>query len=130
MSYQQDTIEQVYDEIAKLEAEILTASASLKTLGEKEAEAIANYENKKNGYLIQLYAEESDANFKGKRTEAHRTAMYRKMFEIERLQRQLAIHDLSAQRDYIKSLLAVLNSTQSRLRVLESERKLAEYAKG
>jgi hypothetical protein len=58
-----------------------------------------------------------------------RQAMYRKMFEIERLQRQLAIHDLSAQRDYIKSLLAVLNSSQSRLRILENERKLAEYSK-
>jgi hypothetical protein len=130
MSYQNDTIEKVYDEITKLESEIMAASSALKPLGDKEAEAGANYEDKKNRYLIELYAEESEPTFKGKRTEAHRTAMYRQMFNIERLQKQLASHELKSSQDYIKSLLAVLNSKQSRLRVLENERKMAEFSKG
>jgi hypothetical protein len=129
MSYQNDTIEDVYDEIQKLEAEIMDASTSLKPLGDKEANTIAAYEDKKNRYLIELYAEESEPTFKGKRTEAHRTAMYRTMFNVERLQKQLASHELKSTQDYIKSLLAVLNSKQSRLRVLESERRIAESAK-
>ena len=124
MSYQTDNTEIVYDELKRLEAEIMAASGQLKTLGEREAAAMADYENKKNGYLIELYANESAPDFKGKRTEAHRTAMYRKMFEVERLKKALASHELKAQQDYIKSLLAVLNSKQSRLRVLENERKM------
>jgi hypothetical protein len=112
--------------LVDIEAEIMTASGTLQVLGRQEAEAISLYEDKKNGYLIQLYAEESDANFKGKRTEAHRTAMYRKMFEVERLKKALAAHELKAQGDYIRSLLAVLNSKQSRLRILENERRMTE----
>lgn len=120
MSYQTDSIEIVYDEIQKLEAEIMSASGELKSLGENESRAAAEYENKKNGYLIELFAEEVDKA--SKRTEAHRTAMYRKMFEMERLKKILAAHELKSQQDYIKSLLAVLNAKQSRLRILEGER--------
>ena len=58
MSYQDDSIEKVYNEISKLEAEIMTASSSLKPLGDKEAEAGANYEDKKNRYLIELFSRE------------------------------------------------------------------------
>lgn len=124
MSYQDDTIEKVYNEITALEAEIMSASSELKMLGGKDANAGADYEDKKNRYLVELFAEESEPTFKGKRTEAHRTAMYRTMFNIERLQKQLAAHELKSSQDYIKSLLAVLNSKQSRLRVLENERKI------
>jgi hypothetical protein len=128
MSYQKDTIETVYDELVALEAEIMKASGSLEKLGDAEARKAADYEDKKNRYLIELYAEESEKGLK--RTEAVRTAMYRKLFNIERLLKQLASHELKSQQDYIKSLLAVLNSKQSRMRVLENERKLAEYGKG
>lgn len=119
MSYHDDTLEAAYNEIQKLENEILEASLSLKPLGAAEANAIAEYEDKKNRLLIELYAEESKPTFGGKRTEAHRTAMYRKAFQIERLQKQLASHELKAQQDYIRSLLTVMSAKQSRLRILD-----------
>lgn len=121
MSYQFDTVETIYDELKEIEAQILSESACLISLGRREAETIAEYENKKNGYLIEMFAEETDKA--SKRTEAQRTAMYRKRFETERLKKLLAANELKAQQDYVKSLQSVLNSRQSRLRILENERK-------
>lgn len=122
MSYQTDTIEAVYDEIRELEAVIMAASSNLKPLGQKEATAGANYDDKKNRYLVEMFAEESEKGTK--RTEALRAAMYRMMYSTERLQKQIAAHELKAEQDYIKSLLSVLNAKQSRLRVLENERNI------
>ena len=127
MKYQDDTLENIYNEIEQLEAEIITAAVSLKTLGETEANASAIYENKKNRYLIELYAEEAETGTK--RTESIRQAMYRRAYEAERMQKYLALNDLKSTQEYIRAILAVLSSRQSRMRILESERKSAEYSK-
>jgi hypothetical protein len=127
MNYQEDNIENIYNEIEQLEAEIITAAASLKSLGEADANASAIYENKKNRYLIELFAEEAETGTK--RTESIRQAMYRRMYETERLQKSLATNALKSTQEYVKAMLSVLSSRQSRMRVLESERKSAEYGK-
>lgn len=129
MSFHTDSLETLYDEIQALEDAILEASKQQQQFGVDEANAIADYEGKKSGYVLRLHAEESSAGFKGKRTDAIRQSMYRKKFENERLKRALAVNALSANQNFIKSLLAVLSAKQSRIRILESERKLAEYGK-
>lgn len=127
MSYQNDTLETVYNELEDIESEIYAAAKEAPEYGRKEAEAIAEYENKKGKFLLELAAEEAKDGIK--RTEAIRTAMYRQKFADERFERDKAIRLKQAHDTYIKGLMTVINSRQSRLRVLEGERRVSDMSK-
>lgn len=120
MSYQDDSINDIYDEIKQLESDIIESGKNIKTCGEQEARAAAIYEDFKNQFLIDLYAEESEKGIK--RTEAQRTSLYRIAYKRQRLEKNLAANDLKAERDYLSALQSVLMAKQSRLKVLEAER--------
>ena len=122
MSYQNETVEDLFDEIKKLESEIITAATGLKSLGEREADAASRYEERKNTLLIELYSEESAKGIK--RTETARQALYRLAYKQERLEKNLAANELKAERDYIDAMKSVLMAKMSRLRILENERKM------
>ncbi|HEY0658254.1 MAG TPA: hypothetical protein VGD05_07255, partial [Pyrinomonadaceae bacterium] len=59
-AYQEDNLETLYNELKNIEADIISTGLNMKTLGENEANAAADYEGRKNEYLIELYAEESE----------------------------------------------------------------------
>ncbi len=46
-TYQNDTIENVYDEIKALENDIIASGANIRRSGDREATAAANYEGRK-----------------------------------------------------------------------------------
>lgn len=119
-AYQTDTIETLYDELKQIEADIIASGQNMRVLGDKEANAAANYEGRKNAFLIELYAEEAEKGIK--RTEAARVALYRNAYKQERLEKNLAANEFKAEKDYLSALQSALMSRQSRLRVLESER--------
>ena len=111
-----------------LEATIdaLTKTAHrLKGSARETANKRSDYENKKNGYLIQLAAEDAESGNKP-RTIALQTAMYRLMFKDERQAHLLAEADYESDRDLFKGIMAKLNALQSLLRITETEMRLGE----
>lgn len=124
MSYQNDSIETLYNELKQLEGEIIASGVNMRKLGEREATAAADYGMRKNAFLIDLYAEESEKGIK--RTEAARVALYRNAYKQERLAKNLAANELKTEKDYLSALQSAQMSKQTRIRVLESERNFRQ----
>jgi len=120
--YLDDTPSKLYDEFVALEQEIERVGRNIKTLAQKEANAIADYENAKNTTLLQLYVDEAKPDFVGKRTEAQRTAIYREKHHDLRLSKGLAIADAKSERDLLSALQSKLSGMQSRRSILMMER--------
>jgi hypothetical protein len=119
-----DTPETLYAELKALETMIENAGQNVHFSGAKAAEARANYEDKKNKMLIQMFADEAgDKSLK--RTEAQRTAIYRSTYAQERLEWQLAENEWKASNDYLKALLGNQISVEVRLKIIESDMRFA-----
>lgn len=117
------------DQLKTTQNELRTAIDELDALSEQirhEARAAAttsaSYEEKKNRYLITLFAEEAEGGFK--RTETQRQALYRTAFREERLEAMLAKEELQSSRDLFKGLQAKINALQTIARLSEAELKL------
>lgn len=120
--YENDTPADIYRQLEELENEIEKVGRNIKTLAIKEANAIADYENAKNTTLLQLYVDESKPDFVGKRTEAHRTAIYREKHQDLRLLKGLAIADVKSERDLLSALDSKMSGLQSRKGIIMMER--------
>jgi hypothetical protein len=125
MSYfTQETAETIYNELKALELKIEQAGQNVHFSGANAATKRSVYEEKKNKALIEMFAEEAgDKSLK--RTEAQRTAIYRSMFAAERLEWLLAENEWKASNDYLKALLGNQISTEVRLKILESDWRVA-----
>jgi hypothetical protein len=123
-SYQSDTPETLYTELKVLEEKIEAAGQNVHFSGQQAAQKRAVYEEKKNKMLIQMFAEEAGSKDL-KRTEAQRTALYRTTYATERLEWQLAENEWKASNEYLKSLLGNQISIEVRLKILESDIRLA-----
>lgn len=88
------------------------AAESLKQAAQAASDAEAEYERKKNTYIIQLKAEE-DGDSKIKRTDMVRTAMYRSMYHQERLQKSLTAKLWEVEKLAHKGLLAKVSALQT-----------------
>lgn len=106
------------EEVIELEKQLSEATENLTKLGRAmkasaklEADLRSNYEELKNGYLIELYAEEVDKA--SKRTVDHRTAMYRLKFKDERRRWLLAKADFESDRDLFKGLATKISAIQT-----------------
>ena len=119
-----DSTETLYAELKALEEKIEIAGQNVHFSGANAATKRANYEDKKNKMLIQMFADEAgDKSLK--RTEAHRTAIYRSTYATERLEWQLAENEWKASNDYLKALLGNQISTEVRLKIIESDMRFA-----
>lgn len=119
-----DTPETLYTELKELETMIETAGQNVHFAGVNAATKRAAYEDKKNKMLIQMFAEEA-GNKDLKRTEAQRTAIYRSTYAQERLEWQLAENEWKASNDYLKALLGNQISVEVRLKILDSDLRIA-----
>lgn len=117
--YQDDNLETIYNELAPLETEIQQTGENIRQLARDAANAAADYENAKNLFLIELYKEEAKDGTK--RTEAHRTALYRSQHAGLRLASNLKKNEHMAERDYLDALKSKLMSIQSRAGILKIE---------
>lgn len=101
----------------------LTETAKrLKTSAKEAVNKRCEYEAKKNSYLIEMKAEESD-DPTIKRTDAIRTAMYRQMFKDERKEWLAAESDYETDVIIFKGLQSKLNAQQTLSRLIEMEHK-------
>lgn len=121
--YQDDTLETIYNELEPLEAEIHQTGENIRQLAVDAANAQGDYENAKNLFLIELYKEEAKDGTK--RTEAHRTALYRSQHADLRLIANLKKNEYMAERDYLDALKSKLTSIQSRAGILKIDRDLS-----
>jgi len=121
-----DSLENIYDELKQLEVSIEGSGENIRRLAKEAANKRADYENLKNKALIEMFAEEAKGH--AKRTEAHRAAIYRSTYAVERLQWQLADNELSAERDFLKGLLGNQISTEVRKGIVESDLRMAMRA--
>ena len=120
----QDTPQTVYNRLVEMENQILDIAGQVRSDGNAAIQAKADYDTLKHQELLHLYTEESASGGTLKRTEAMRQAIYRSKFSAERLAWQLADRNYQTQQEYLKSLSAVLISTQVRAKILEMDRKL------
>jgi len=118
----QDTPGSIYNKLVEMENQILDIAGQVRSDGNAAIQAKADYDTLKHQELLHLYTEESQGGIK--RTEAMRQAIYRSKFSAERLAWQLADRNYQTQQEYLKSLSAVLISTQVRAKILEMDRKL------
>lgn len=118
----QDSPQTVYNSLVEMEKQILEIANQVRSDGNTAIQAKADYDTLKHQELLHLYTEESQGGIK--RTEAMRQAIYRSKFSSERLAWQLADRNYQTQQEYLKSLSAVLISTQVRAKILELDRKL------
>lgn len=118
----QDNPQTVYNRLVEMENQILDIAGQVRSDGNAAIQAKADYDTLKHQELLHLYTEESQGGIK--RTEKMREAIYRSKFSSERLAWQLADRNYQTQQEYLKSLSAVLISTQVRAKILEMDRKL------
>ncbi len=118
-NFQADSLESIYNELVGIQGAISEARRKLSELSVTAANARPNYENAKNQTLIGLFDEEADKHIK--RTESHRTAIYRTRHKQLRLEANLAEANLKAERDYLDALKAQMMAIQSRAKILETE---------
>lgn len=122
MEFDGDTLQTIYAELKPLEIEIEQTGQNIKRLAKEASEARAEYERLKNNALIEMYSEESKTQTK--RTEAHRTAIYRSTFSQQRLLANLAENSWKAEKDFLSALQSKLMSAQTRVKILEADLKL------
>lgn len=119
-----DTPETLYAELKELEGKIELAGQNVHFSGQQAAMKRAVYEDLKNKMLIQMFAEEAgDKSLK--RTEMQRTSLYRATYSQQRLEWQLAENEWKAANDYLKALLGNQISVEVRLKILDSDIRLA-----
>ena len=112
MDYSDSTPSTLYREFLTLENAIGECGRNIKRLATAQANAVADYEEKKNIELISMFDEEASDKFK--RTVDQRHAAYRTKYEKQRRVRGLADAELSSERDLLKALTAQLSGLQSR----------------
>lgn len=122
-----DTPQTLREELVAVQREIMSVGASMPDKAKDAATTRGEYERLKNNYIISLFAEEADENWKGKRTEAQRTAMYRSLYAHERLQASLAENEYKAHAEYLRGLQSALTALQTRARIAENEYKAGGY---
>lgn len=115
------TPQEIYNELLKLQDEILEVGKSMADKSRQAANARAEYERLKSKYIVAMFAEEAEDTWKGKRTEAQRTAMYRSLYAQERLEASLAENEYKAQGEYLKALTAALTALQTRYKLISHE---------
>jgi len=123
-----DTPNELNVELIELQREITAVGASMSAKAKDAAESRGEYERLKNNYIISLFAEEADENWKGKRTEAQRTAMYRSLYAHERLQASLAENEYKASSEYLRGLQASLTALQTRAKMAMHDWNGGKYA--
>lgn len=121
--FQQATPEGLYNELKALEVKIEQAGQNVHFSGVNAAVKRSQYEDLKNKMLIQMFADEAKGG--KKRTEAHRQAIYRDTYATERLEWLLAENEWKASNDYLKALLGNQISLEVRLKILESDWRIA-----
>lgn len=119
------------EELTRIKTDLTATIAAIEALANvigmearDSADRAADYEEKKNSYLIELYEEEIQFGFK--RTEAQRQALYRDRFREERRRMLLSREELQSSRDLLKGLQAKLNALQTLARLSELEFKIQE----
>ena len=122
-----DTPQNLRDELIAIQREIMEVGTSMPDKARDAANARGEYERLKNNYIISLFAEEADENWKGKRTEAQRTAMYRSLYAHERLQASLMENEYKASSEQLRALQSALTALQTRARIAENEYKTGGY---
>lgn len=122
-----DTPQNLRDELLAIQREIMEVGSSMSDKAKDAANARGEYERLKNNYIISLFAEEADENWKGKRTEAQRTAMYRSLYAQERLQASLTENEYKASSEQLRALQSALTALQTRARIAENEYKSGGY---
>lgn len=117
-------------DLFELEKELQGANDDLTALGreikasaKREAETLSKYEELKNRYLIQLYAEEVE--LKIKRTVDQRTAMYRTMYLDERRDWLLAKADHESNRDLFRGVQTKITSLQTLIGIEREKMRLS-----
>jgi len=123
-----DEPNQLNSELIDLQREITAVGASMSAKAKDAAESRGEYERLKNNYIISLFAEEADEHWKGKRTEAQRTAMYRSLYAHERLQASLAENEYKASSEYLRGLQASLTALQTRAKMAMHDWNGGKYA--
>lgn len=123
MSYAQDTHESLYNELKELEGKIEAAGQNCHFSGQTAAAKAAVYEELKNKMLIEMHADEARTG--KKRTVEQRQTIYRTAYAQQRLEAQLAENEWKASNSYLKSLLGNQISVEVRLKILESDVRLA-----
>lgn len=103
-------------------AQLDATGAELKAEAREATDRQADYEERKNEFLIALFAEEAEKGFK--RTESQRQALYRSAYRAERRQAMLAKEQLAASRDLYRGLQAKVNAIQTLARIAEAEMRL------
>ncbi len=122
-----DTPAQLFEQLTLMQNTVLEVGASMPDKARLMSTARAEYERLKNNYLISLFAEEADENWKGKRTEAQRTAMYRSLYSKERLEAALAENEYKAQVENLKALQSALTACQTRYKIVANEMNGGNY---
>jgi hypothetical protein len=122
-----DTPAQLFEELTLMQNTVLEVGASMPKKAYDMSNARAEYERLKNNYLIQMFAEESEETWKGKRTEAQRTAMYRALYSKERLEASLAENEYKAQVENLKALQSALTACQTRYKIVANEMNGGNY---
>lgn len=103
-------------------AQLEQAGAELKREAREATDRQADYEERKNEFLVALFTEESEGGFK--RTESQRQALYRSAYRLERREAMAAKAGLDASRDLYRGLLAKVNAIQTLARIAEAEMRL------
>ena len=116
--YADDSAASIYDEEKVMEKRVIEAADDCRRAGRDAIQKKAFYYQLKHTYLVRLFAEE--ATTAGlKRTEVQRSAMYREVYATERMAWILAEREYEVSKDYLRSLMAVLNSLQTRAKLIQ-----------
>lgn len=121
--FTQESAETIYDELKELEIKIEQAGQNVHFSGVAAANKKSIYEDLKNKMLIEMFADEAKEG--KKRTEQQRTAIYRSTYAQQRLEWLLAENEWKASNDYLKALLGNQISCEVRLKILESDWRVA-----
>lgn len=129
-----DTEASVYGELKSYETQIMSSAEETRQAGRKAVQAKALYDGYKNAELARLFVEEAASvgvDEKGKkvqllkRVESERESIYRTKYATERLAWTLAEREYEVCKDYLKSLQAVLMSTQTRARMIKQDYEIS-----
>lgn len=123
-TYSQESPQTIYDELKELEAKIEQAGQNVHFSGANAATARSIYEELKNKMLIQMFADEAEGK-SPKRTVEQRASLYRSTYATQRLEWQLAENEWKASGEYLRALLGNQISTEVRLKILESDMRMA-----
>jgi hypothetical protein len=110
-------LKQKQEQLEEVRIRLATEANSIKQLFANSARANADYESAKNQTLIELYAEESEPGFIGKRTEKIREAIYRQLHKDLRFNRDLMRNEVESTKSYIQLLGLMQSNLQSQIKL-------------